>query len=457
MKKTIALVAALIVLSSSSAYAQVCSQSIVLRTAACPSGATSCTSKGSSLTWNELDQSLINVTNICNALSSAPITSVAAGTGIATSTTTGTATVSFDYTSTLGSNTLAANQCVFSASSGILCEGSGADAFETLLTLTNPTADRTITLPDRTGTVITSGDTATVTNTMLASSYSGVGACGTNLWASTLNANAAPTCTQINYTNLAGSIPATISSSSGSTIVTATPATAITLTEDEAATTGATITRLKGRGGLATSIGDVSGQDIYQFRDSANAAVNGAIVDVISTNVTAGAAAADYRIRNRVGGALVASLTLFGNGTASLPQPTTIYQPTIGVAGTAKSSHIITAGTAPTVSCTGTGTGGTSAIAGTDAAFVITMSTGTVPASAGTCTVTFNSAYVTNFPVCVIGLVSGASSWGSTASVSITTESLTLPQITWDNSVAGVLGGLTGSSSYKLSGICVQK
>lgn len=47
-------------------------------------------------------------------------------------------------------------------------EGSTADGFETTLAVTNPTADRTITLPDRSGTVITSGDTGTVTNAMLA-------------------------------------------------------------------------------------------------------------------------------------------------------------------------------------------------------------------------------------------------------------------------------------------------
>jgi len=46
-------------------------------------------------------------------------------------------------------------------------EGSTADGFETTLAVTNPTADRTITLPDRSGTVITSGDTGTVTSTML--------------------------------------------------------------------------------------------------------------------------------------------------------------------------------------------------------------------------------------------------------------------------------------------------
>ena len=50
----------------------------------------------------------------------------------------------------------------------IIFEGATADAYETTLTVTDPTADRTITLPNVTGTVITTGDTATVTATMLA-------------------------------------------------------------------------------------------------------------------------------------------------------------------------------------------------------------------------------------------------------------------------------------------------
>ena len=53
---------------------------------------------------------------------------------------------------------------------GVVFEGATANEFETTLNVTDPTADRTITLPDVTGTVITTGDTGTVTNTMLAGS-----------------------------------------------------------------------------------------------------------------------------------------------------------------------------------------------------------------------------------------------------------------------------------------------
>ena len=50
----------------------------------------------------------------------------------------------------------------------ITFEGATDDAFETTLTVADPTADRTITLPNVTGTVVTTGDTGTVTSTMIA-------------------------------------------------------------------------------------------------------------------------------------------------------------------------------------------------------------------------------------------------------------------------------------------------
>ena len=60
---------------------------------------------------------------------------------------------------------------VFDASpvfnSTIVFEGSVADDFETLITVINPTADRSITVPDITGTIITTGDTGTITSTMI--------------------------------------------------------------------------------------------------------------------------------------------------------------------------------------------------------------------------------------------------------------------------------------------------
>ena len=53
----------------------------------------------------------------------------------------------------------------------VIFEGSTADAFETTLTVVDPTADRTITLPNVSGTVVTTGDTGTVSATMLVQTY----------------------------------------------------------------------------------------------------------------------------------------------------------------------------------------------------------------------------------------------------------------------------------------------
>jgi len=47
-------------------------------------------------------------------------------------------------------------------------EGSGADDHELTITCTNPTADRTITFPNVSGNVVTTGDTGTVTSAMIA-------------------------------------------------------------------------------------------------------------------------------------------------------------------------------------------------------------------------------------------------------------------------------------------------
>jgi hypothetical protein len=52
----------------------------------------------------------------------------------------------------------------------ITFEGTTANDFETIISVTDPTSDRVIVFPDLTGTVVTTGDTGSVTNLMLAGS-----------------------------------------------------------------------------------------------------------------------------------------------------------------------------------------------------------------------------------------------------------------------------------------------
>jgi len=49
----------------------------------------------------------------------------------------------------------------------VIFEGSSADAYETVLTVVDPTADRTITIPNSTGTLITTGDSNVITSAMI--------------------------------------------------------------------------------------------------------------------------------------------------------------------------------------------------------------------------------------------------------------------------------------------------
>ena len=80
--------------------------------------------------------------------------------------------ISFGNENLTTTGTLAAGNItvgnIISTGSSIVLEGSTSNGNETTLTVTDPTGDRTITFPDATGTVLTSGDSNTVTGTIIA-------------------------------------------------------------------------------------------------------------------------------------------------------------------------------------------------------------------------------------------------------------------------------------------------
>ena len=59
---------------------------------------------------------------------------------------------------------------ITSTASSIVFEGATADAHETTVTVTDPTADRTITIPNETGTMLTTGSSNILTGNMMKSS-----------------------------------------------------------------------------------------------------------------------------------------------------------------------------------------------------------------------------------------------------------------------------------------------
>ena len=112
------------------------------------------------------------------AVPSSGIATIAGGTGITTSdsgaTLTVTADLSLTNTATMTNKTLTSPKVGTALEmledAVIIFEGSVDNTNETTPTVTNPTADRTITLPDVTGTVVTTGDTNTVSNAMITNS-----------------------------------------------------------------------------------------------------------------------------------------------------------------------------------------------------------------------------------------------------------------------------------------------
>ena len=93
-------------------------------------------------------------------------------------------------------------ELLIGAAGSLVFEGSTADAFETTVAVVDPTADRTITLPNVTGTVLTTGDTGTVTNAMLAGSiaYSKLSLTG-DLLNADINASAAIAYSKLSLAN----------------------------------------------------------------------------------------------------------------------------------------------------------------------------------------------------------------------------------------------------------------
>jgi hypothetical protein len=153
----------------------------------------------------------------------------------------------------------------------IIFEGATADAFETTVTVAEPTADRTVTIPDATTTLVGTDTTQTLTNKTLTSpTITGTGAiAGTFTGGLTGNVTG----------NLTGNVTGNVTGTSGSTTGNAATATALA--------TGRTIS-------LA---GDVSGTSA-SFDGTANASITVAIAanSIVDADIAAGAAITTTKI-----------------------------------------------------------------------------------------------------------------------------------------------------------------
>ena len=109
---------------------------------------------------------LIDISNAIAGQTAANISFIASGTIVATNVQAALQEVDTEKLAIAGGTMT--GDLNLGTSTNVVFEGSSADDYETTLTVTNPTADRTITLPNVTGTVVTTGDTGSVTSTMIA-------------------------------------------------------------------------------------------------------------------------------------------------------------------------------------------------------------------------------------------------------------------------------------------------
>jgi hypothetical protein len=180
-------------------------------------------------------------------------------------------------------------------------EGSTDDNFETFLEVVNPTADRTITFPNVTGTVVTTGDTGTVTSAMITD--------GTIVNAD-INASAGIVDTKLATISTAGKV-----SNSATTAVSANTVNAIVTRDGSGNFSAGTITA--NLTGTASAIAD-------------NTVTSAKIVDgaIVNVDVNASAAIAGTKIAPNFGSQNVVTT---GTNTAASLIPTGSTVPTNGV------------------------------------------------------------------------------------------------------------------------------
>ena len=119
--------------------------------------------------WQVLDLSTALAATAANNVSFSPTGNVAATNVQAAIEELDTEKASLAGPTFTGTTTFSGNVNLGTAAS-LVFEGSSADDYETTFSIVNPTADRTISFADVSGTVVTTGDTGTVTNAMLAGS-----------------------------------------------------------------------------------------------------------------------------------------------------------------------------------------------------------------------------------------------------------------------------------------------
>lgn len=235
--------------------------------------------------WTEIDVSQTVTAQVASNVSFTPYGNIAA-------TNVQAAIEELDNEKLGGSGGTVDGQLLISNTGSLVFEGATANAFETTLAVTDPTADRTVTLPDVTGTVITTGDTGTVTSTMIAD--------GT-IVNGDINASAAIADTKLATISTAGKV-----SNSATTAASTNTASAIVARDASGNFTAGTITAaLTGNASTATALsssrtfaltGDITGSVSSDLASGASITTAIGTGVIVNADINASAAIADTKL-----------------------------------------------------------------------------------------------------------------------------------------------------------------
>jgi len=271
------------------------------------------------------------------------------------------------------------------------------NTFETTFSVTDPTADNAIVFPNIGGTVVTTGDTGSVTNTMLAGSIAGSKLTNDTLTLTQIDETSAYAFSALGATTSTVSVTTPILASSSGDVADAGVIRLLNadLIGWEASPASTDITMTVNAAEEVAFSGNLIGMDLGNNAGYIQFATTRRFTGETANTIQCCAADSNSPATNvltapdAVSGVSNGSIIAIAGGAKSSTGTDGDQQ--LGVTGQA--GNTITAGTAPTLSACGT----TPSISGSPTAGKITIGTGVTTS----CTVTFVKAH-TNAPACVV-------------------------------------------------------
>ena len=362
---------------------------------------------------------------------------------------------------------------------GITFEGTTADAYETLLTVVDPTADRTITLPNTSGTVVLKDSVDTLTNKTLTSPTISGSPVITGLSSAGMSASSAAPKDYVDAILVLQTAQATAAATSAASAATSATSAATSATSASTYATNAATSASSAATSATSAAASVSSIAAYSTAAATSATSAAASATAAATSATSAAASASS-ILGAVSASATSAASAATSATAAATSATSAAASATAAATSATSaaasvSAVATSASSALTSQTAAATSATSAAASATAAATSASSAATSATSAATSASsslttynTYKTYYLGSFASAPTldnqggALITGATYWNSgsstmfaysgsawsaisTANGAVTTGTLAQFAATTSAQLAGVISDETGS------------